>query len=123
MYDVEFQGIKNGKIIRRFKEKSNVDYDEYCISVSGIVYEFGELKNMYDRIKLIVDGEEWLNKLFLKIDFSCYEIGKTYEVSDDQKCWKKMELVRINEDEEHPFTCKNAQGVLFGWAFAREVIK
>ena len=119
---VETIGIKNSKIVSRIKrEVSRVGFDGNVIFVEDLVEEFS--KYAFDRIKLIVDGEEWLNKSFLKFDFSCYEIGKTYEVSDDQKCWKKMELVRINEDEEHPFTCKNAQGVLFGWAFAREVIK
>ena len=121
MYDIEFQGIKNGKIIRRFKEKSNIDYDESGILINGIVYEYAKLEKLYDRIKLIVDGEEWLNKSLLKIDFSGYTIGNEYEFSDSGILWTKMELVRINEDEEYPFTCKNAQGVLFGWAFAREL--
>ena len=119
MYDIEFQGIKNGKIIRRFKEKSNIDYDESGILINGIVYEYAKLEGLYDRIKLIVDDTLWLNKSFLKFNFSSYTVGNEYEVSDDQKCWRKMELVRINEDEEYPFTCKNSQEFLFSWRFAR----
>ena len=119
---VEIIGIKNSKIVSRIKrEVSRVGFDENAIFVEDMVEEFS--KYAFDRIKLIVDGEEWLDKSFLKFDFSCYEIGKTYEVSDDQKCWRKMELVRINEDEEHPFTCKNSQGLLFGWRFARDYFK
>ena len=119
MYDIEFQGIKNGKIIRRFKEKSNIDYDESGILINGIVYEYANLERSYDRIKLIVDDTLWINKSFLKFNFSSYIVGNEYEVSDDQKCWRKMELVRINEDEEYPFTCKNSQEFMFSWRFAR----
>ena len=121
MYDVEFQGIKNGKIIRRFKEKGNIGYDESGIFINGIVYEYAKLEGSYDRIKLIVDGEEWINKSFLKFNLSSYTVGNEYEVSDDQKCWRKMKLVRISEDKEYPFSCENAQGLLFRWRFAREL--
>lgn len=118
---VEIIEIKNGSTVKRAKrDVSFVEYDDNAITLDDTRFSFSSLS--CDKIKLIVDDNLWLNKLFLKFDFSCYEIGKTYEVSDDQKCWKKMELVRINEDEEHPFTCKNSQDFLFSWAFAREVI-
>ena len=117
---VEIIGIKNGKIVRRIKrEVSSVGFDENTIFIEDTVEEFS--KYAFDRLKLIVDGEEWINKVFLKLDFQSYIVGNEYEVSDDQKCWRKMELVRINEDEDHPFTCKNTQGLLFGWRFAREL--
>ena len=119
MYDVEFQGIKNGKMIRRFKEKGNIDYDESGIFINGIVYEYAKLERSYDRIKLIVDGEEWINKVFL--DFLSYKIGNEYEFSDDGISWTKMKLVGIDKDSEYPFTAKKDL-LNFGWRFAREII-
>ena len=73
----EFIGIKNGEIARRFKEEcTQVDYDEDNILIGVRVYNIKELSSMYDRIKLIVDEEEWLNKSLIKIDFSSFEIDK-----------------------------------------------
>lgn len=115
---VEIIEIKNGGIIKRVKmEVSYVEYDDGSITLGDNRVSFSSLS--CDRIKLIVDDNLWMSKSFLKIDFSSYTVGNEYEVSDDQKCWRKMELVRINEDEEYPFTCKNSHGVLFSWRFAR----
>lgn len=115
---VEITEIKNGGIIKKVKmEVSQVEYDDSSITLGDNRVSFSSLS--CDMIKLIVDDNLWMSKSFLKIDFSFYTEGNEYEVSDDQKCWRKMELVRIDEDEEHPFTCKNSQGFLFGWRFAR----
>ena len=117
---VEFQGIKNGKIIRRFKEKGNIGYDESGIFINGIVYEYAKLEGLYDRIKLIVDGEEWINKLLIKFDFSSYRVGNEYEFSDNGTLWTKMELVGIDTDDELPFKAKK-DSLNFRWRLAREL--
>ena len=115
---VEIIEIKSGGIIKRVKmEGSYVEYDDSAITLDDNRVSFSSLS--CDRLKLIVDDTLWLNKSFLKFNFSSYTVGNEYEVSDDQKCWRKMELVRINEDEEYPFTCKNSQEFMFSWRFAR----
>ena len=54
----EFIGLKNGEIIRRFKEEcSQVDYDEDTILIGVRGYGIKDLSCMYDRIKLIFDDE------------------------------------------------------------------
>lgn len=122
----EFIGMKNGEIVRRFKEEcSQVDYDDNDIIIGNRGYNIKELSSMYDRIKLIVDEEEWLNKSLIKIDFSNYEIGKEYEFSDNNKTWHKKELLEIDSDpnSEFPFkTGLRGSGMYGWWRFAREVI-
>jgi len=127
---VEFLGIKNGEIIRRFRGECNqVDYDlEEGILVDSMLYKYSELSDVYDRIKLIVDEEEWINKSLIIIDFSSYKIGETYEFSDDFKSWRPRKLETIDEESEHPFITYGEQGGLFvatklAWRYCREVIK
>ena len=119
----EFIGIKNCEIVRRFKEEcSQVDYDEDTILIGVRGYSIKDLSSMYDRIKLIVDNEEWLNKSFVNIDFSSYELNKEYEFSDNLKNWTKMTLVAINEENELPFEARNSGLIIFAWRYCREVI-
>ena len=123
---VEFIGLKNGEIIRRFKEEcSQVDYDEDIILIGVRGYGIKDLSSMYDRIKLIVDEEGWLNKSLIQIDFSSYEIGKEYEVSDNNKTWYKKELLEIDSDHNTEFPFKTGirgSGMYGWWRFAREVV-
>ena len=120
---VEFIGIKNGETIRRFKEEcTQVDYDEDTILIGVRGYGIEELSSMYDRIKLIVDEEEWLNKSLIKIDFSSFEIGKEYEFSDNNKTWHKKELIEIDSDFDTEFPFKTGirdSGMYACWRFAR----
>ena len=121
---VEFIGMKNGKIVRRFKEDcTQVDYDEDNI-VSGLrITNFKELSDMYDRVKLFVDGEEWLNKSLISIDFSSFEIGREYQFSDDMETWHKNVLLAIDEDSELAFKVGiEDSGIYSWWRYAREVI-
>ena len=122
----EFIGLKNGEIIRRFKEEcSQVDYDEDTILIGVRGYGIKDLSSMYDRIKLIVDEEGWLNKSLIQIDFSSYEIGKEYEVSDNNKTWYKKELLEIDNDHNTEFPFKTGirgSGMYGWWRFAREVV-
>ena len=116
---VEIIGIKDDKIISRIKrEVSRVGFDENTIFIEDTVEEFS--KYAFDRLKLIVDGEEWINKSLLKIDFSGYTIGNEYEFSDSGMLWSKMELVSIDTDDELPFKAKK-DSLNFGWRFAREL--
>lgn len=116
---VEIIGIKNGKIVSRFKrEVSYVGFDEESMHLDDIKAKFSDFD--YDRLKLIVDGEEWINKSFLKIDFSFYELGSKYEFSDDGISWTKMELVSIDTDDELPFKAKK-DSLNFGWRLVREL--
>ena len=81
---VEFLGMKNGKIARRLKEDcTQVDYDLRGFLVGDKYFEYDKLHGMFDRIKILVDNEEWLNKSLISIDFSSFEIGKEYDFSDD----------------------------------------
>ena len=121
---VEFLGMKNGKIVRRFKEDcTQVDYDEDNI-VSGLrITNFKELSDMYDRVKLFVDGEEWFNKSLISIDFSSFEIGGEYQFSDDMQTWYKNVLLAIDEDSELAFKVGiEDSGIYAWWRYAREVI-
>ena len=121
---VEFIGIKNGKIVRRFKEDcTQVDYDEDNI-VSGLrITNFKELSDMYDRVKLFVDGEEWLNKSLISIDFSSFEIGGEYQFSNDMQTWHKNILLAIDEDSELEFKVGiEDSGIYSWWRYAREII-
>lgn len=122
----EFIGMKNGEIVRRFKEEcTQVDYDEDTILIGVRGYGIKELRDMYDRIKLIVDDEEWLNKSLITIDFSSFEIGKEYEFSDNNKTWYKKELLEIDSDHNTEFPFKTGirdSGMYAWWRFAREVV-
>ena len=121
---VEFLGIKNGKIVRRFKEDcTQVDYDEDNILVGLRIYNFKESSDMYDRVILIVDGEEWLNKSLISIDFSSFEIGGEYEFSDDMQTWNKNVLLAIDKDSELAFKVGiKDSGIYAWWSYAREII-
>ena len=123
---VEFIGMKNGEIVRRFKEEcSQVDYDDNDIIIGNRCYNIKQLSSMNDRIKLIVDEEEWLNKSLIKIDFSNYEIGNEYEFSDNNKTWHKKELLEIDSDHNTEFPFKTGirgSGMYSWWRFAREVV-
>ena len=121
---VEFIGIKNDKIVRRFKEDcTQVDYDEDNILVGLRIYNFKELSDMYDRVKLFVDGEEWLNKSLISIDFSSFNIGKEYQFSDDMQTWHKNVLLAIDEDSELAFKVGiKDSGIYSWWRYAREMI-
>ena len=123
----EFIGMKNGEIVRRFKEEcTQVEYDEDAIVIGVRGYgSMKELSSMYDRIKLIVNDEEWLNKSLIQIDFSSFEIGKEYEVSDNNKTWYRKELLEIDisSDTEFPFKTGIRDSGMYGWwRFARELI-
>ena len=120
----EFIGIKNGEIVRRFKEEcTQVEYDEDAILIGDRCYDsMRELSSMYDRVKLIVNDEEWLNKSLIQIDFSSFEIGKEYEFSDDNKTWHKKELLEIDSDPNTKFPFKTGirgSGMYAWWRFAR----
>ena len=119
---VEFIGMKNGKMVRRFKEDcTQVDYDEDNILVGLRIYNFKELSDMYDRVILFVDGEEWLNKSL--IDFSSFNIGKEYQFSDDMQTWNKNVLLTIDEDSEFAFKVGvKDSGIYSWWRYAREMI-
>ena len=124
----EFIGMKNGEIVTRGKEictKVAYNLSEDGILIEGSYKSFEELTKTYDRIKLIVDEEEWLNKSLIKIDFSSYEIGKEYEFSDDNKTWHKKELLEIDSDPNTEFPFKTGirgSGMYAWWRFAREFI-
>ena len=126
MMIVEFIGMKNGEIVRRFKEEcSQVDYDDNDIIIGNRCYNIKQLSSMNERIKLIVDEEEWLNKSLIKIYFSNYEIGNEYEFSDNNKTWHKKELLEIDSDHNTEFPFKTGirgSGMYGWWRFAREVV-
>ena len=116
---VEIIGIKNSEIVSRTKrEVSHVGFDEEYIHLDGRSTRLLDFD--YDRLKLIVDGEEWLNKSFLKFDFSSFIVGNEYEFSDDGISWTKMELVSIDTDDELPFKAKK-DSLNFGWRLVREL--
>ena len=116
---VEIIGIKNSKIVSRIKrEVSRVGFDENAIFIEDVVEEFS--KYDFDRLKLIVDEVVWINKSFLKFDFSRYIVGNEYEFSDNGALWTKMELVGIDTDDELPFKAKK-DSLTFGWRLAREL--
>jgi len=126
---VEFIGIKNGEITRRFKEMCiKFDYDLYGFLVGDKYFEYDKFYGVFDRIKILVDDEEWINKSLIKIDFSSFKIGEIYQFSDDNQSWKTRELLVINEESEHPFITNGEEGSMFmatrfAWRYCREVIK
>ena len=125
---VEFIGIKNGEITRRFKEMCiKFDYDLHGFLVGDKYFEYDKFYEGFDRIKLFVDGNEWINESLVKIDLSSFKIGEMYEFSDDFKTWKLKKLGAINEENEHPFVTYGedmlTRSVSFAWRYCREVIK
>ena len=121
---VEFIGMENGKMVRRFKEDcTQVDYDEDNILVGLRITNFKELSDMYDRVKLFVDGEEWLDKSLISIDFSIFEIGKEYVFSNDMCTWQNNILLAKDKDSEFAFKVGiKDSGIYSWWRYAREVI-
>lgn len=135
MYDVEIQGLKFGKIICRRKKKvydvnilvnSQQFSDRIILNKDMIEIEYFTAVGC-DRVKLLVDGLEWLNKSLITIDLSSFKIGEMYEMSDDFKTWKIKKLDAINEESEHPFITYGedmlTRSVSFAWRYCREVIK
>ncbi len=136
MYDVEIQGLKFGKIICRIKsEESSIRFDigvkniqDRIITEDKVITFDDFIESGFDRIKLFVDDSEWINKSLVTIDFSSFNIGEMYEMSDDNQSWKTRRLDAINEENEHPFvTYGEGDNLLmrtkFAWRYAREVTK
>ena len=126
---VEIIGTKFGTCVKRRKiECSDVEFDSEQIIVDNEYINISDYGNQgADRIKLLVDDLEWLNKSLITIDFSSFKIGEMYEFSDDFKTWKLKKLGAINEENEHPFVTYGedmlSRSVSFAWRYCREVIK
>ena len=121
---VEFLGMKNGKITRRFKELCiKFDYDLHGFLVGDKYFEYDKFHGMFDRIKILVDNEEWINKSLISIDFSSFEIGKEYDFSDDMCTWKNNILLATDKDSEFAFKVGvKDSGIYSWWRYAREII-
>ena len=126
---VEIIGTKFGTCVKRRKiECTDVEFDSEQIIVDNEYINISDYGNQgADRIKLLVDDSEWINKSLIKIDFSSFKIGDIYEFSDDFKTWKLKKLDAINEENEHPFVTYGedmlSRSVSFAWRYCREVIE
>ena len=126
---VEIIGTKFGICVKRRKiECTDVEFDSEQIIVDNEYINISDYGNQgADRIKLLVDDLEWLNKSLITIDLSSFKIGEMYEFSDDFKTWKLKKLGAINEENEHPFVTYGedmlSRSVSFAWRYCREVIK
>ena len=126
---VEIIGTKFGTCVKRRKiECTDVEFDSEQIIVDNEYINISDYGSQgSDRIKLLVDDSEWLNKSLITIDFSSFNIGEMYEMSDDNQSWKTRRLDAINEENEHPFVTYGedmlTRTVSFAWRYAREVIK
>ena len=126
---VEIIGTKFGTCVKRRKiECTDVEFDSEQIIVDNEYINISDYGSQgVDRIKLLVDDCEWLNKSLITIDFSSFKIGEMYEFSDDFKTWKLKKLEAINEENEHPFVTYGedmlTRSVSFAWKYAMEVIE
>ena len=126
---VEIIGTKFGTCVKRRKiECNDVEFDSEQIIVDNEYVNISDYGNQgADRIKLLVDDLEWLNKSLITIDLSSFKIGEMYEFSDDFKTWKLKKLGAINEENEHPFVTYGedmlSRSVSFAWRYCREVAK
>ena len=126
---VEIIGTKFGICVKRRKiECTDVEFDSEQIIVDNEYINISDYGNQgADRIKLLVDGLEWLNKSLITIDLSSFKIGEMYHFSDDFKTWKIKKLEAINEENEHPFVTYGedilTRSFSFAWKYAMEVIE
>ena len=126
---VEIIGTKFGTCVKRRKiECTDVEFDSEQIIVDSQYINISHYGSQgADRIKLLVDDCEWLNKSLITINLSSFKIGEMYEFSDDFKTWKLKKLGAINEENEHPFVTYGedmlSRSVSFAWRYAREVTK
>ncbi len=124
---VEIIGTKFGTCVKRRKiECTDVEFDSEQIIVDSEYINISDYGNQgTDRIKLLVDDCEWLNKSLITIDLSSFKIGEIYQFSDDFKTWKIKKLDAINEENEHPFVTYGedmlSRSVSFAWRYCREV--
>ena len=126
---VEIIGTKFGTCVKRRKiECTDVEFDSEQIIVDNEYINISDYGSQgADRIKLLVDDCEWLNKSLITIDLSSFKIGEMYQFSDDFKTWKIKKLEAINEENEHPFVTYGedmlTRSVSFAWKYAMEVIE